>query len=237
MVVDQRPRGTVTFLFSDVEGSTRLLRELGAARYAEMLAEHDRLLRGAFRQHSGEELGKQGDAFFVAFGSAADAVAAARDAQRALAEQPWGESFRVRMGIHSGEPLSTPGGYAGIDVHRGARIAATARGGQIVASAATHELVRDALPAHVELRDLGEHRLRDLGRPERLYQVLVEGLPEELRAVRSLEARATNLPVQATPLIGRRRELQELGELLRQPGPRLVTLTGPGGTGKTRLGL
>ncbi|MGH3141871.1 MAG: adenylate/guanylate cyclase domain-containing protein, partial [Gaiellales bacterium] len=233
------PRGTVTFLFTDVEGSTRLLREVGAEQYAQIRAEHDRLLRGAFAAHDGHEVGTEGDAFFTVFRSATAGVAAAVDAQRALAEKSWPETaeLRVRMGLHSGEPLLTSDGYAGIDVHRGARIAAAAHGGQIVISAATRELVRDELPAQVLLRDLGEHRLRDLGRPERHVQVLVDGLPDKFPPLRTLESRPTNLPVQATPLIGRRRELRELADLLRQPGPRLVTLTGTGGTGKTRLAL
>jgi predicted ATPase/class 3 adenylate cyclase len=238
MPVRELPRGTVTFLFTDVEGSTRLLRDVGAEQYAGILADHHGLLRGAFARHGGHEVGVQGDSFLAAFGSATDAVAAAIDAQRALAAQSWPEEreVRVRMGLHSGEPLVTPEGYAGIDVHRGARIAAAANGGQIVLSAAARELVRGASEAMV-LRDLGEHRLRDLGGPERLFQVVVEGLPDEFPALRTLESRSTNLPRQATPLIGRRRELHELAVLLRRPGTRLVTLTGPGGTGKTRLAL
>jgi predicted ATPase/class 3 adenylate cyclase len=239
MDVPEPPRGTVTFLFTDVERSTRLLRELGAERYAEARAEHDRLVRGALAAHRGHEVGTEGDAFFAAFGSAADAVTAAVDAQRALAEHSWpeGQEVRVRIGLHSGEPLITPDGYAGIAVHRAARIATAAHGGQIVISATTGELVRDQLSKHVLLRDLGEHRLRDLGRPERLFQVVVAGLADEFPPLRTLEGRPTNLPAQATPLIGRRHELQELAALLRRPGHRLVTLTGPGGTGKTRLAL
>jgi predicted ATPase/class 3 adenylate cyclase len=239
MAVAELPHGTVTFLFTDVEGSTRLLRELGAQRFAAIQAEHHRLMRGVLGSHRGYEVGTEGDSFFAAFGSATDAVGAAVDAQRALAEQPWAESvgLRVRMGLHSGEPLVTADGYSGIDVHRGARIAAAAHGGQVVVSAATRELVRDELPAQVELRDLGEHQLRDLGRPEPLFQVLVEGLPDEFPPLRTLESRPTNLPVQATHLIGRRQELQELAELLRHRDRHLITLTGPGGIGKTRLAL
>jgi predicted ATPase/class 3 adenylate cyclase len=239
MAVRDLPRGTVTFLFTDVEGSTMLLRDVGAEQYAQIRAEHDRLLRVAFAAHDGHEVSTEGDAFFTVFRSATAGVAAAVDAQRALAQRPFPGSaeVRVRMGLHSGEPLLTSDGYAGIDVHRGARIAAAAHGGQIVVSAATRELVRDELPAQVLLRDLGEHRLRDLGRPERLFQVLVDGLLDKFPPLRTLESRPTNLPVQATPLIGRRRELRELADLLRQPGPRLVTLTGTGGTGKTRLAL
>jgi predicted ATPase/class 3 adenylate cyclase len=239
MAVAELPHGTVTFLFTDVEGSTRLLRELGAQRFAAIQAEHHRLMRDVLGSHRGYEVGTEGDSFFAAFGSATDAVAAAVDAQRALAEQPWAESagLRVRMGLHSGEPLVTADGYAGIDVHRGARIAAAAHGGQIVVSAATRELVRDELPGQVVLRDLGEHHLRDLGRPELPFHVLVEGLPDEFPPLRTLESRPTNLPVQGTQLIGRRQELQELAELLKQHDRHLITLTGPGGIGKTRLAL
>ncbi len=233
------PGGTVTFLFSDIEASTRLLRELGAAVYAQARAEHHRFLREAFGRHGGHEVDTQGEAFFVAFVSAAAAVAAAVDAQRALAAHSWPQEreLRVRMGLHSGEALVTADGYAGIDVHRGARIVACAHGGQVLLSATTRELVRDELSAQVLLRDLGEHRLPDLGRPERLFQVVAEGLPQEFPPLRTLESRPTNLPLQATPLIGRRHELQELRELLRRPECRLITLTGPGGIGKTRLAL
>jgi predicted ATPase/class 3 adenylate cyclase len=229
----------VTLLFTDVEGSTRLLRDVGAERYAALLAEHQRLLRDAFAGHHGHELGAQGDALLAVFASAGDAVAAAVDGQRALADDGWreGRDVRVRMGLHSGEPLLTTEGYAGIDVHRGARIMAAAHGGQIVLSAATHQLVLDALPDRVTLRDLGDHRLRDLGRPERLFQVVTDGLPDEFPPLRTLASRPTNLPRQTTPLIGRREELRELAAMLRAPEPRLVTLTGPGGTGKTRLAL
>jgi predicted ATPase/class 3 adenylate cyclase len=237
--VRELPRGTVTFLFTDVEGSTRLLRDVGAEQYAVLLAEHHRLVREAFARHHGHELGAQGDALLAVFASAGAAVAAAVDAQRALVGHPWPErrEVRVRMGLHSGEPLPTTEGYAGIDVHRGARIAATAHGGQIVLSAATHQLVLEGLPERVSLRDLGEHRLRDLGRPEQLFQVVTDGLTNEFPSLRTLASRPTNLPAQATPLIGRRRELRELAEILRGSGRRLLTLTGPGGTGKTRLAL
>jgi predicted ATPase/class 3 adenylate cyclase len=215
------PTGTVTFLFTDVEGSTRLLHEHGDG-YTELLAAHRRALRGAFAAHSGVEVDTQGDAFFVAFGSAGDAVASARAGQDALEAGP----VRVRMGIHTGEPIVTDEGYIGIDVHRAARIAAAAHGGQIVLSETTNRLLDGATP----VRDLGEHRLKDLLGAERLYQVGEVDFPP----LRTLDA--TNLPIAASALIGRAREVEELVALL-DDGTRLVTITGPGGTGKTRLAL
>jgi predicted ATPase/class 3 adenylate cyclase len=214
------PRGTVTFLFTDIEGSTRLLDELGDG-YADVLAEHRRLLRDAFAGHGGVEVDTQGDAFFVAFGSAADAVAASADAQRALDGGP----VRVRMGLHTGEPLVTEEGYVGIDVHRAARIAAAAHGGQVLLSQTT----RDLLAEGFGLCDLGEHRLKDLSRPQRLYQLGDRQFPP-LKALNE-----TNLPPQPTSFIGRERELREVMNLVG--ASRLVTLTGPGGSGKTRLAV
>jgi predicted ATPase len=218
--VPELPRGTVTLLFTDIEGSTRLLLELGD-RYAELLAEHRRVLREAFARHGGVEVDTQGDAFFVAFTRANDAAAAAADAQRALTDGP----MRVRMGIHTGEPIVTDDGYIGVDVHQTARIAAAAHGGQVLFSGTTRQLLAPAL----ELRDLGEHRLRDLGPPQRLYQLGNDKFPP----LRSLYQ--TNLPVQPTPLVGRERELEEVRRLLESC--RLLTLTGPGGCGKTRVAL
>ena len=215
------PSGTVTFLFTDVEGSTRLLREHGAA-YADLLAAHRAALRRAFSAHGGVEVDTQGDAFFVAFARAADAVAAATDGRNALAEGP----VRVRMGVHTGEPLVTDEGYVGLDVHRAARIAAAAHGGQIVLSETTRQLCDGDVPLH----DLGAHRLKDLTGAQHLYQ-LGKG---EFPPLRTLDA--TNLPVAASPLVGRQQELDELVALLSN-GTRLLTLTGPGGTGKTRLAL
>jgi predicted ATPase/class 3 adenylate cyclase len=215
------PSGTVTFLFTDVEGSTRLLQEHGDG-YAELLAEHRRALREAFARHDGVEVDTQGDAFFVAFPRAAGAVAAAADARRALEPGP----IRVRMGLHTGEPQVTDEGYVGIDVHRAARIASSAHGGQILVSETTRRLLEPDAP----VRDLGEHRLKDLVGAERLFQ-LGDG---EFPPLRTLDA--TNLPVVAIPLVGREREVEELS-LLLSDGSRLVTLTGPGGTGKTRLAL
>jgi class 3 adenylate cyclase len=216
----RHPRGTITFLFTDIEGSTRLLHELGDA-YADVLAEHRRALREAFVRHGGVEVDTQGDAFFVAFAKARDASAAANDARRALDGGP----IRVRMGLHTGEPVVTEEGYVGIDVHRAARIASAGHAGQILVSHSTRQLVQDDA-----LRDLGEHRLKDLTAPERIYQ-LGDGDFPPLKSLNS-----TNLPVASSALIGRKKELQELHALLLD-GARAVTLTGPGGSGKTRLGL
>ena len=214
------PQGTVTFLFTDVEGSTRLLHELGAA-YAGVLEEHRSVLRAAFARHHGVEVDTQGDAFFVAFEKASDALAATRDAQAALAEG----RIRVRMGVHTGEPTATDSGYVGIDVHRAARIAAAGHGGQILVSQSTHELLGDD-----DLRDLGEHRLKDLAAPERIYQ-LGDGDFPPLKSLNN-----SNLPLPAEPLIGRKKELADVLRQLRD-GVRLVTVTGPGGSGKTRFAL
>jgi Adenylate and Guanylate cyclase catalytic domain len=214
------PTGTVTFLFTDIEGSTRLLHELGDA-YAGILAEHRRVLRDAFATHGGVEVDTQGDAFFVAFARATDALSAAADAQRALEDGP----LRVRMGLHTGEPLVTEEGYVGIDVHRAARIAAAGHGGQVLVSQTTHDLTGDGL------RDLGEHRLKDLSAPERIYQ-LGDGEYPPLKTLYQ-----TNLPIPATPFLGREDELAAVGDLLAEPDLRLLTLTGAGGSGKTRLAL
>jgi predicted ATPase/class 3 adenylate cyclase len=213
------PAGTVTFLFTDVEGSTRLLRKLGDD-YADLLAEHRRVLREAFARHGGVEVDTQGDAFFVAFAKATDALAAASAAREALADGP----IRVRMGLHTGEPTRTDEGYVGIDVHRAARIAAAGHGGQILLSQSTRDLA-----GADRLRDLGVHRLTDLAAPERLYQLGDDEFPP----LKSLDQ--TNLPVQSTPFVGRE---QELGDVLALLATRhIVTLTGPGGSGKTRLAL
>ena len=213
------PAGTVTFLFTDIEGSTRLLQELGA-EYAEALADHRRVLREAFTRHGGVEVDTEGDAFFAVFAKATDALAAASAACEALAGGP----VRVRMGLHTGEPTVTDEGYVGIDVHRAARIADAGHGGQILLSQATRDLV-----GADRLRDLGLHRLKDLAAPERLYQLGDEEFPP----LRSLDQ--TNLPVQPTTLVGRERELADVLALLDVH--RVVTLTGPGGSGKTRLAL
>jgi len=214
------PSGTVTFLFTDVEGSTKLLQELGAEAYAAALGEHRRILRAAFDAHGGVEVDTQGDAFFVAFPTAPGALTAAGNMTEALAGGP----IRVRMGLHTGTPLLTEEGYVGADVHRAARIAAAGHGGQVLVSAATASLLGTD-----GLRDLGEHRLKDLSAPERIYQLGEQDFP----ALKSLYR--TNLPIPSTPFLGRTQELAEVLGLLSRADVRLLTLTGPGGTGKTRL--
>ena len=219
------PSGTVTLLFTDVERSTQLLAQIGADEFGTVLADHRSRLREAFA--AGHEVDTQGDALFFAFTRADDAVAAAAAGQRSLDGLP----LRVRMGIHTGQPSLVGGGYVGLDVHRAARICAAAHGGQVVLSQTTRDLVDS------DARDLGEHRLKDLTQPQRLYQLVASGLDGQFPPLRTLENRPTNLPSQPTPLIGRAAELGALHALLENHDIRLVTLTGPGGTGKTRLAL
>ncbi len=230
------PTGTVTFLFSDIEGSTRLATALPAA-WPDLLARHRELLRAAFNANGGVEVSTEGDSFFVAFPSATGAVAAAAGSQRALAAEPWpeGAEVRVRMGLHTGEATVQDGTYVGLAVHRAARIGAAGHGGQVLLSGAVRSLVVDALPAGVTLRALGTHRLRDLDQPEELSQLVIEGLPADFPPIRSRDTTPNNLPVQATSFFGRDAEIAEVSELLKTI--RLLTLTGPGGTGKTRLSL
>jgi predicted ATPase/serine/threonine protein kinase/DNA-binding CsgD family transcriptional regulator len=232
------PTGTVTLLFTDIEGSTRLLQQLGD-RYASVLGEWRHLLRATFQEWNGHEVDTQGDSFFVAFARATDAALAVVEAQRALTAHPWPEGVvvRVRMGLHTGEPALTPEGYVGLDMHRAARIMSAAHGGQVLLSQTTANLVEQDLPDDLSLRDLGEHRLKDLGRPRRLFQLVISDLPADFPPLRTLGTYPNNLPMQYTPFIGREQELAAVQQLLLRGDVRLVTLTGPGGTGKTRLGL
>jgi predicted ATPase/class 3 adenylate cyclase len=216
------PSGTVTFLFTDVEGSTKLLRELGVDAYAETLAEHRRVLREVFIAHGGVEVDTQGDAFFFAFADANEAVAAATETQQALHAGP----IRVRMGMHTGEPTLIDEGYVGLEIHRGARIAAAAHGGQVVLSRETRLLLDEGFP----LSDLGEHRVKDFEGPVWIFQVGKGSFPP-LKTISN-----TNLPKPASSFVGREREVGEVISLLLD-GARLVTLTGPGGSGKTRLAI
>lgn len=231
------PTGTITLFFSDIAGSTRLLEHLGATRYSEVLATHQRLLCATFEAHRGSVVDTQGDAFFVTFSTASAAVAAAADAQHALQAHPWPQdaALRIRIGLHAGAPALVGDHYIGLDVHHAARIAAAGHGGQVLLSQAVYELVRDELPADVLVRDLGTHRLRDLQRPERIYQLVAPDLPADFPPLRSLEAFTHNLPIQLTSFIGREREVSAVAQLLT--ASRLVTLTGSGGCGKTRLSL
>src|SRR5262245_11583450 len=217
------PSGTVTFVFTDVEGSTRLLHELGADAYAEALAEHRQVIRDAAAAEGGVEVDTQGDAFFLAFPTAPSAVGAAAAFTDALAAG----AIRVRVGVHTGTPLLTEEGYVGDDVHRAARIAAAGHGGQVLVSAATASLLggRDGV------RDLGDHRFKDLAAPERVFQLGEVEFPP----LKSLYR--TNLPVPANPLVGRKKELVDVLGLLAGDSTRLITMVGPGGIGKTRFAL
>ena len=232
------PTGTLTLLFTDIAGSTHLLRQLGD-RYADVLSECRQVLRSAFGRWNGHEVDTQGDAFFVVFARATDAISAAVAAQRALASHFWpdGVELRVRMGLHTGEPQPTVEGYIGLDVHRAARIMSAGHGGQVLLSQTTGSLVEQDMPEGVSLRDIGKHRLKDLGRSMRLFQLVISGLPADFPPLRTLERFPNNLPMQPTPFLGREQELTVLVDLLRREDVRLVTLTGPGGIGKTRLGL
>jgi predicted ATPase/class 3 adenylate cyclase len=230
------PTGTVTFLFTDIEGSTRLLRRLGEA-YAPLQDEHASIMRDAIALGRGVEIRTEGDAFFAVFPTPSGAVRAAVTAQRGLASHPWpdGSEVRVRMGMHSGDGVLGGDDYVGIDVNRAARIAATGHGGQIVMSEPTRALLVDSLPEGVAFRDLGVHRLKDFDRAEHLHDLAIDGLDTDFPALRSLDARRTNLPTLRSSFIGRATEIVEVDRLL--DGARLLTLTGPGGTGKTRLAL
>jgi predicted ATPase/class 3 adenylate cyclase len=233
--VTDLPTGTVTFLFTDIEGSTNLARTLGS-RWPQVLAEHHNILRAAIRTHQGIELSTKGDSFFAVFDSAVDAVACTAAAQSSLAQQRWPREgqVRVRMGLHTGEGTVDGEEYVGLDVHLAARIAAAGHGGQVVTSHSTRSLVEQNLPDGVFLRDLGEYRLKDFDEAKHLYQLVIEGLPADFPPLKTLNV-PTNLPILLTSFVGRQRELTEITGLLESA--RLLTLTGPGGTGKTRLAL
>jgi YVTN family beta-propeller protein len=231
--VDQAPSGTVTLLFTDVERSTSLVRELGNL-YGAMLAEHRALLLSAFEAHGGRIVDCQGDSFFVSFPRAHAAVDAAVEAQRALATHEWpnGAVVRVRMGLHTGEPEEHEGRYVGLDVHRAARIAAAGHGGQILLSSATSDLVEQDLPADMRLRDLGEQRLKDLDRPERIFQLVVEGLPSHFPALR------TGVAEEPLRLSGRRAALVAAalaGALVAVAAAILVSVREPGAKAPARI--
>jgi predicted ATPase/class 3 adenylate cyclase len=231
---------TLTFLFTDIEGSTALLRRLGESDYGRVLADHQTLIRAALAAHDGKEVDTQGDAFFAVFSSPTACVAAVLEMQRALEARAWpgGEHVRVRMGIHTGEAATTAtGGLVGLHVHRAARVGAIAHGGQVLLSETAAALVRDSLPPGASLRDLGIQRLKDLGRPEKIFQLVAAGLRADFPPLRSLgnPALPNNLPAQLSAFIGRDRETSEVRALVESS--RLVTLTGAGGSGKTRLAL
>jgi predicted ATPase/class 3 adenylate cyclase len=235
--VAQLPTGTVTFLFTDIEGSTRHAQAL-ADGWPAVLERHNALLTAAVEAEGGAAFGTEGDAVFSVFPTAPKAVAAAVAAQRALLSEAWPEGvgpIRVRMGVHSGEGIVSGDDYVGIDLHRVARITAAGHGGQVLVSASARMLAESSLPDGATLRDLGEFHLKDLSRPERLAMLVIEGLQDEFPPLRTLDAVPNNLPMQLTTFLGRERELGDAAALL--DGARLLTLTGPGGTGKTRLAL
>src|SRR3989440_1379167 len=230
------PTGTVTFFFSDIEGSTRLIQQLGE-RYPDVLLAHHTIQREALAANGGHELRTEGDSFFIVFESALEACAGAAAVQQTLAQHSWPQDgkVRVRIGLHTGEATLVGNEYLGLDVHRAARVASAGHGGQVLVSETTRALVDNALPPGLTLRDLGLHRLKDLARPERLFQLTIEGLLSEFPALKTLEATPNNLPTQLTSFIGRDDQVREAKQLLTRS--RLLTLTGPGGTGKTRLSL
>lgn len=225
------PSGTVTFMFTDIEGSTRLLQELGDG-YTAVRDAHAAIVRRAAAEGGGVEVGSEGDSFFLVFSSPVGAVRAASAAQRGLATHHWshGRPLRVRMGLHTGEGALAGDDYVGIDVNRAARIAAAAHGGQVLLSGATRGLVEHALPEGVSLRDLGEHRLKDIAHPEHLYQLIIEGLPAEFPPPRTVDARPNNLSLQLTSFVDARRRSKRSGASWDGPG----SSPSPGREGRAR---
>src|SRR5215211_7542244 len=233
------PSGTVTFLFTDIEGSTKLW-ERSPEAMQRALARHDEILRRAIEMYDGYVFKTVGDAFCATFPRAPQALDATLEAQRALSGEEWGEeigTLKVRMALHTGAAEERGGDYFGPPLNRVARLLSAGHGGQVLLSLATQELVRDELPEEVAPRDLGERRLKDLFRPERVFQLSAPGLPSSFPPLKTLDARMNNLPIQPTQLVGREKELAEIVGRVRLPDTRLLTLTGAGGTGKTRLAL
>jgi predicted ATPase/class 3 adenylate cyclase len=229
---------TLTFLFTDLEGSTRLWERFPQAM-KRALERHDSILRTAVTAAGGQVVKTTGDGLMAVFGSAAEAVRACLAAQRGLVEEPWPETgvLRVRMGLHSGEAQPRGEDYFGPAVIRGARIMAVGHGGQVLLSGASAALVADQLPEGASLMDLGAHRLKDLGRPEELFQLVHPALPQDFPPLATPDRRPNNLPTQASTFIGRDAEMREIRASIERESVRLLTLTGPGGTGKTRLAL
>src|SRR5215210_7061694 len=233
------PSGTVTFLFTDIEGSTTLW-ERDRAAMQTAVDRHLALLDAAIASHHGVHFKTVGDAVQAAFPTAPDAVSAALDAQRTLLSEPWPEgvgTMRVRMALHTAAATPRDGDYLAAGLNRLSRLLAAARGGQILVSLAAQDLARDALPPGAGLRDLGEHPLRDLYRPERVFQLLHPDLPADFPPIRTLATRPNNLPLQPTPFLGREDQVTRITDLLHEDDVRLLTITGPGGVGKTRVAL